>query len=173
MNKALLLVAVVATLSVNTSYAQDLQPFDRMDVFELEWVSSPQISPDGKRIVYVRNGMDVMTDGKLSRLWLTNADGSNNLPLTGRDVDESRPAWSPDGDRIAFTSESENGTEIYVYWVLEGKINRLTQLDRSPGGMSWSPHGKYLAFSMLVPETPPVLVTAPANMFNSSETSPS
>ena len=68
MNKALLLVATVATVSMTNSYAQDLQPFDRMDVFELEWVSSPQISPDGKRIVYVRNGMDVMTDDKLSRL---------------------------------------------------------------------------------------------------------
>ena len=70
MNKVLLLVATVATVSMPVSYAQDLQPFDRMDVFELEWVSSPQISPDGKHIVYVRNGMDVMTDGKLSRLWL-------------------------------------------------------------------------------------------------------
>ena len=161
MKQTLLLVAAAATLSVNSSYAQDLQPFDRMDVFELEWVSNPQISPDGKRVVYVRNGMDVMTDGKLSRLWLINVDGSGNLPLTGRDVDESRPAWSPDGNRVAFTSTSENGTEIYVYWVAEGKLNRLTQLDRSPGGMSWSPDSKFLAFSMLIPETPPVLVTAP------------
>ena len=50
------------------SSADDLRPFDRMDVFELEWVSNPQISPDGKRVVYVRNGMDVMADDKSARL---------------------------------------------------------------------------------------------------------
>jgi dipeptidyl aminopeptidase/acylaminoacyl peptidase len=132
-----------------------------MDVFELEWVSNPQISPDGKRIVYVRNGMDVMTDDKSARLWLINADGSDNVPLTGNDINESNAAWSPDGSRIAFTSSTDNGAEIFLYWLENGKSTRLTQLDRSPSGLSWSPNGTQIAFSMLVPEEPPVLVTAP------------
>jgi len=133
-----------------------------MDVFELEWVSNPQISPDGKQIVYVRNGMDVMADDKSARLWLVNADGSDNIPLTGDDTNESNAAWSADGSRIAYTSSTENGAEIFLYWVENGKSTRLTQLDRSPSGLSWSPDGRQIAFSMLVPEDPPVLVTAPA-----------
>ena len=76
---------------------EDLRPFERMDVFDLEWVSSPQISPDGRRVAYVRNGMDVMTDGKWSRIWLTDTDGSNNTPLTGRDVNEVRQAFRDEG----------------------------------------------------------------------------
>lgn len=141
--------------------ADDVRPFERMDVFGLEWVSDPQIAPNGRRIVYVRNGMDVMTDGKWSRLWLTDSDGSNNTPLTGRDVNESNPTWSPDGTRIAFTSKSENGTEIYVTWVESGKTTRLTQLNRPPKGLSWSPDGSQIAFRMLVPEESVVLVKAP------------
>jgi dipeptidyl aminopeptidase/acylaminoacyl peptidase len=132
-----------------------------MDVFELEWVSNPQISPDGKRVVYVRNGMDVMADDKSARLWLINADGSGNVPLTGKDIEESSAAWSPDGTRIAFTSSTDNGSEIFLYWVESGKSTRLTQLERSPSGLSWSPDGGQIAFSMLVPEEPPVFVTAP------------
>jgi Tol biopolymer transport system component len=141
--------------------AQDTRPFERMDVFGLQWVSDPQISPDGRRVAYVRNGMDVMTDGTWSRLWLTDADGGANTPLTGRDVNESSPAWSPDGSRIVFTSSSENGTEIFVTWAESGKVARLTELNRSPKGLSWSPDGTQIAFRMLVPEEPVVLVKAP------------
>ena len=142
--------------------AADRLPFDRMDVFELEWVSNPQISPDGRRVVYNRNNMDVMTDDATSRLWIINVDGSGNGPLTGRDVAESGAVWSPDGSRIAFQSRTENGSEIHVHWLADGKTARLTQLDRSPNGLTWSPDGEWIAFSMLVPEKPPVLVTPPA-----------
>jgi len=143
------------------SNAADRTLFDRMDVFELEWVSNPQISPDGRRVVYNRNSMDVMTDGAMSRLWIINVDGSANTPLTGRDVAESGAAWSPDGSQIAFISRTENGSEIHVYWLANGKTARLTQLERSPNGLSWSPDGQQIAFSMLVPEAPPVLVSPP------------
>ena len=85
------------------SHASEGKLFDRMDVFELEWVSNPQLSSDGRRVVYNRNSMDVMKDNKTSRLWVVNADGSDNLPLTGRDVLESNAVWSPDGSRIAYT----------------------------------------------------------------------
>jgi dipeptidyl aminopeptidase/acylaminoacyl peptidase len=145
-----------------TTDAAERTSFDRMDVFELEWVSSPQISPDGRRVVYNRNSMDIMTDRAASRLWIIRTDGSGNVPLTGRDVAESGAVWSPDGSRIAFTSTTENGAEIHVHWLADGKTARLTQLNRSPRGLSWSPNGEQIAFSMLVAEEPPVLVSAPA-----------
>jgi dipeptidyl aminopeptidase/acylaminoacyl peptidase len=161
MLRPIILQSLLLALTSLTAVAQEHPPFSRMDIFELEWVSEPQISPDGKQVVYVRNGMDIMTDQRQSRLWLINSDGSGHEKLTSADVDESGPVWSPDGSRIAFIRDTGHGSEIFLVWVGSGKISRLTQLDRSPGGLSWSPGGSHIAFSMLMPEKPPVLVEAP------------
>jgi len=152
---ATLLLAMVAV-------AAPERPFERMDVFELEWASDPQISPDGERVVYVRNGMDIMTDERTGRLWLVAADGARHEPLTGDDRNESGAVWSPDGTRIAYVAEAgDDGGEIFLYWLDSGKRTSLTQLETKPSGLSWSPDGERLAFSMRVPEAPPSLVEAP------------
>ncbi|MDW3647781.1 MAG: S9 family peptidase [Bacteroidia bacterium] len=156
-----LLLLLLSTLFLQLGYAQNKPAFSRMDVFELEWVTQPKISPDGSKIVYERRSMDIMTDRRISRLWLMDSDGSNHVKLSSQDVRESNPSWSPDGSRIAFVSSAGQGSEIYIYWVETAKIARLTQLDRSPRSMSWSPDGKHLAFLMHVPEANPTMVRPP------------
>jgi dipeptidyl aminopeptidase/acylaminoacyl peptidase len=124
--------------------------FESMDVFELEWITNPQISPDGNTIVYQRRGMDIMTDRRTSRLWIINADGSGHYKLTSSDVSESNAKWSPSGDRIAYTSSTDQGSELFIYWVKTGKSARISQLPNSPSSLTWSPDGKTIAFSMFV-----------------------
>lgn len=131
-------------------FAQPKKVFSSMDVFDLEWVEKPQISPDGTKIVYIRRGMDVMKDRRQSRLWMINTDGTEHQKLTSNDVNEGNPTWSPDGQRIAFTASTTQGTELFIYWVKTGKIARISQLSSSPRGLSWSPNGHFLAFSMFV-----------------------
>jgi Tol biopolymer transport system component len=131
--------------------AQLNPPFTSMDVFQLEWVTNPQISPDGNWVVYQRGGMDIMNDQRQSRLWMIKTDGTNHQKLTSNDVNESNPVWSPDGQKMAFSSSTEQGSEIFVYWIKTGKVARLSQLENSPSRVSWSPDGKWLAFSMKVP----------------------
>lgn len=157
------LLACLFLLPLWSAFAQEQPVFDRMDVFGLEWVDNPQISPDGNWVVYQRRGMDIMRDRRTSSLWLKDIAGGAHRKLTSDDVNESSPRWSPDGGRIAYTRSAEgNGAEIFVYWVESGVSARLTQLERSPGNLTWSPDGSQLAFTMLDPGSTPQLVTPPA-----------
>ena len=141
--------------------AQEKIPFQELDVFELEWVSDPQISPDGKQVVYRRMGMSIMEDKKVGNLWIINADGSDHRKLTSYDGNESAARWSPDSKRITYRRSTDQGSEIHIYWSVSGQTARITQLEKSPGSLVWSPDGKQIVFTMTVAQKAPVLVTAP------------
>jgi len=157
---AIILFFSLICLHVTTGYSQK-KPFDYLDVFDLQYVSDPQISPDGNWIVYRRMGFDIMTDRAKGNLWMIRKDGSRHQKLTSREVSESSPRWSPNGDRIAFVSSTEEGSEIYMYWVSTGKFARISQLPAGPSSLCWSPNGEQLAFSMNIPKKPPVLAKMP------------
>jgi dipeptidyl aminopeptidase/acylaminoacyl peptidase len=132
------------------------------DIFELEWASNPQISPDGRQVVFQRMSMDIMKDRERSSLWIMNTDGSGLRPLLAPGRDAGSPRWSPDGTRLAYVSEAEGRAEIFVRWMDRGDEARLTHLPKGPGGLAWSPDGKWIAFAMFVPESPKPLVELPS-----------
>ena len=71
-------------VSANGAVAQSTSSdnlFEAEDIFSLEYASDPQISPDGSKIVYIRNSNDIMTDGKNKNLWLIDVDTKQQLPL--------------------------------------------------------------------------------------------
>ncbi len=154
-----LLFVLMLTVS---ALAQNADTFTLENVFDLEYASDPQISPDGRQIVYVRNFMDIMDDRRRSNLWIINADGSRHRPLTSGNQNNFSPRWSPDGDRLLFASTSEGGgVELYMRWMDTGQTAKITNLNRSPGGLSWSPDGKWIAFSMFVPKSSAPMVSLP------------
>ena len=136
--------------------------FEALDVFQLEYASDPQIAPDANSIVYRRTGFDIMKDGSKGDLWLLSSDGRTHEKLTSRTQNESQGRWSPSGDRIAFVSKGDHGSEIYVYWMVSGALAKLTQLENSPSSIAWSPDGQTLAFTMKVNAKAPVIAKMPA-----------
>src|SRR5580692_373300 len=132
-----------------------------MDEFQLQLPTDPQISPDGKKIVYVRRFADPLTDRRYSNLWIIDADGSDHRPLTTGNRSDVSPRWSPDGTRIAYLSDADGKQQIYVRWMDTGQTARITNLDQSPDAITWSPDGKMLSFSSLVPGKGPHLADLP------------
>ena len=80
--------------------------FETEDVFQLEYASDPRVSPDGRRIVYVRNFMDIMKDVRRSNLWIVDVAGGNHRPLTSGNRNDGSPRWSPDGNRLLYVSNT-------------------------------------------------------------------
>lgn len=139
-------------------------PLQVMDVFQLEYASDPQISPDGRRIVYVRNSMDLLKDRLRSDLWTINVDGAEHRPVVAVTHHASFPRWSPDGARIAYISKetADAPAQIFCRWMNTGQTTQLTQLTDAPDHLSWSPDGQSIAFCMLVPDSPKPLVESPS-----------
>jgi acylaminoacyl-peptidase len=132
-----------------------------MDVFALQYAADPQIAPDGKRIVYVRLLSDVMTDKRVSNLWLIDVDGKVDRALTTGSFSDSSPRWSPDGTRIAYISDRDGKPQIYVRWMDTGETAKLTSLQGAPSAISWSPDGRLISFASFVETTPPAIASLP------------
>jgi acylaminoacyl-peptidase len=133
-----------------------------LDVFEMEVTADPQISPDGERIVYVRQGFDIMTDARRTALWMVAGDGSDHRALTDGNSSVGSPRWSPDGNRLLYVSSEGGSSQIFVRWMDTGQVAELTNLTESPGSLTWSPDGRWIAMSMLVPESQPGFARMPA-----------
>ncbi len=133
------------------------------DIFNMEYVSDPQISPDGSQILYVRNFKDIMTDKNLSNIWLVNTDGSKNRPITTGNQNDFYPRWSNAGDKIIFKSNRQDERmKLFVMWMDSKEVAPLTNTPKSPGAVSWSPDDRYLAFTMFVPKTNESIIKMPA-----------
>src|SRR5260370_7784100 len=85
-----------------------------MDEFQLQIAIDPQISPDGKKIVYVRRFADPMTDKRYANLWIINADGSDHRPLTTANRSDSPPRSSPHLTRLTYLSHPTANPQIYI-----------------------------------------------------------
>jgi len=145
MRYKILFYLLTISLSINS---QDT--FEPLDVYDLEFATDPQVAPDGKQIVYVRSFMDVMTDSRLSNLWITNFEGNRHRPLTSGNVNHYSPIWSPDGSKIAFISTESGKAQVHMLWTDNGQSSKITNLQKSPSGLKWSPDGKWLIFNMRV-----------------------
>ena len=146
-------------VTANSTVADSL--FEAKDIFSLEYASDPQISPDGEKIVYIRNSNDIMTDGKNKSLWLIDVESKKQLPLFSDDKQYSSPRWSADGDKIAFVSNLTGSYQIHVHYLKQNRTALVSQLQGSVGSLTWSPDGKWLAFSQLVADKRTVIATMP------------
>jgi len=111
------------------------------DYLALKNVGDPQVSPDGKWVVYTVGTISLQDNKSTSRLWLANvATGAARELSQGAGSDRS-PRWSPDGRMIAFLSGREHGPQVWVMPAAGGAARRVSDLPDGVGEMYWMPGG--------------------------------
>ena len=105
-------------------------PTDRKRVLveETTWAARPELSPDGKRLLY-----GSYQGRQWQQLWLTTPDESP-LPLTFGDFDRRNARWSPDAQRVLYTSNETGNTTLWLQEVVGGQRQQIVARKRDYRG---------------------------------------
>jgi dipeptidyl aminopeptidase/acylaminoacyl peptidase len=141
----------IILIAAATLTADAKRPMTDTDLYAFLWTASPQISPDGSKVVYTLVKVNAKHDGYETALWLTPASGGAARQLTSGPRD-SQPRWSPDGKSLAFQRVAEKDgkpepAQIYLLPMEGGEARALTEMPKGAGGFAWSPDGRSIAFN--------------------------
>ena len=149
-------------------------PLSAQDDDELRWTPSKSmefsvvqqtaISPDGSRIAYVVRVplIEGQQSEYLSHIWLVNSDGTGNTQFTRGKISASGPEFSPDGEWLAFSSQSSGAegesegpprTQVWAISINGGEAFPVTDAASGASSYQWSPSGDRIAYLMRDPDT--------------------
>ena len=141
-------IVVAAFMIPVTSYAQAKRAMTIDDLITTVRVADPQVSADGKRILYTRTTTTLDTGRRNSDIWFVLADGSAPArQLVGGDRSENTARFTPDGKRVVFISNRDGEPQIYVADADGRDPKQLTKLAAGvQGPVVVSPDSKKVAF---------------------------
>src|SRR5262249_47423943 len=134
--------------------AQAKRPMQVEDLFRFKRVADPQISPDGKTVVYVLTTVDLENNRSSSNLWVAPvASPGEPRQLTATPKKDRHPRCSPDGRFLLFESNRSGANQLWVIDTTGGEARQLTTIATEASTGLWSRDGKQIAFvSAVYPE---------------------
>lgn len=146
---AVVLIAALASLAL----ASDNQTPTIDQSLSMKSASGPQISPDGRSVVYQVSETNWEENAFETELWITATSTGERYQLTNAKGSSSSPRWSPDGSRVAFISDRDGKRQIYLIAPAGGEAAQLTKAETGVSAFEWAPDGSSIAFTASDPES--------------------
>ncbi len=145
------LVSMLMTLAVAWPVAAQTGPtVDQL--ISLKRVGAPAISPDGKLVAYTVREANWDEDSYETEIWIADVATATTRQLTNGKKSSGSPKWSPDGSRLAFTSDRSDKQQIWLIRPSFGEAEQLTHETEGVGTFAWSPDGSQIAFTLTDPK---------------------
>lgn len=144
--KRTLTAAMFLLFCAGTLLAQPKRPLELADMFKMQRISEPAVSPDGTTLVYTVTTPDVEANRNFSDLWSVPVTGGVPKQLTTDPASDRHAVWSPDGKWIAFESTRSGESQIWLMRPDGSDQKQLTTISTGASTAYWSPDGKMIAF---------------------------
>ena len=146
-----LFLCLLITVFALPAFAQAKHPFTFDDMMKLKRVGEPEISPDGKWVIFSVVDVDLAANTKTPHIWIVPTAGGQEKEIIA-DQDADRPRWAPDGKRFAFLSMKAGGSQVWAadFESANGEVTgvyKLTSIPTEASGELWSPGGQYILFT--------------------------
>ncbi len=144
-----LLLAQPATQSSSSSQKH---PFTFEDMMALKRIGDPQVSPDGRWVIFSAVHVNLDENTRKPHLWIVPAEGGESRQLTTGQAGENRGRFSPDGKSILYISAAVGGSQVWIAGfdsqsgTLIGEARQLTLLSTEADGALWASDGKNILF---------------------------
>ena len=118
-------------------------------LWEMKRLGSPQLSPDGRSVVFTVQEWSIAKNKSTTNLWLADVASGATRRLTSAAVSDTSPQWDPQGRRLAFVAkrgEDENAA-LYVMPVDGGEPQQIVELPFAVSAPRFMPDGRSLPAS--------------------------
>ena len=150
-------IAVTASVFSLAAFAETPRPMTLVDMVNLPQITDPQISPDGRQVLFVRSDADWKANRRVRHIWKINADGSGLVQMTNGQDGEDSPRWSPNSGFIAFIAkrgtDPEAVAQIQLMPASGGEASALTSHVSTVSNISWAQDGATIYFLAADPKS--------------------